>query len=1149
MPFYQPSNYSLDIFNRPDLGIIAPRTKPRWYEMSGMERERSLGEMRRELERLPEPPEKKGRLKEAFKPVLNVLQVVGGILNVPSASISGAVKQLVDGQPGFDAQEFYRDVFGFRDQVSWRDVIGLLAERDEDKNVFDKKWAQISAGLLLDIALDPLTWFGFGAVKNISAETAKTAAQGAKKALYKQAIDASDDLIEGASKILTSKGYNQANRTFRNIVNRSRGFGFQTPWSPRRIVGQPLVQTPSGREIRGILRNITDVTPPSIMASSREAVLQGQTYLQSQIPRLLELSQKATPVEWVGDVLRKYVPGFEAVEEAFNPYKKADLEAIEAKLKYLQDSGQDVRELQQTLVRMVASNNKRGLRAAAEAMVTAPYFDDEIVRQTFEKSALHSRLIRMYAKGDKSWQVYADRLAKKFGETRDIFDKRLRDLLNDVEAHNKLAEFSPAIFKTKSKPTAREMMTTISDIYDDIAAKQLQRGMEAAGLKTGDLASLAEFKPVRDFETFFKNYTEKFTDDQKNAIRDLVEGARFMMDDWDIAENTIGGGLAHMYVRDYLPQFTGARKLSGAPRELGGRARFAMKRYTDVTMVQKFDQAKNVLIQRGVARNANHAEKLLKSGQMEEFGTLVDTVSEMLYIRGSAHIKAVHKYHFLEELKSIGTKIDKNIPAPTGFSRVKGTDNQVIEQLADYVFDINTSDYVNRMMSVVANDKAIKWFLKKIDDTQNWWKVLVTTVNPGFHFRNFYSNHFIGYVKHGLGYFNPELHLDALAMSMERVAPDNKLLWALMPVSKSRLKKVRNGKTLKAWIDGLRPYGVARTGVRMAEREALGGVQSATKVRRILENANIAGKKSVFAKVGDALGGVIESEARVASFLLDFDTLGDMQLAARATQEAFVDYANLTDFEREIARRVIPFWSWMKQNTVNQVKFIFTQPGRYSKIPRIAQALEAGAPEHIPLEERPEYFRELWMWQLPMQLPDGTALFMNPNFPFQDLNRLNPFDENGVPGGGWKDTIVGAMTPLIKVPIELATGYDFFRKQRIEKWEGYKAPIPGILQTAADALSPDLRNKLGIETNNRGQHVMDPYVAHAIQQMLPFVRNTAKLLMQEPTAIPADKYFQFLSYTLGIKIKPVDRLTQQYYMTRDKLEERKRKLREAGIEY
>ncbi len=216
---------------------------------------------------------------------------------------------------------------------------------------------------------------------------------------------------------------------------------------------------------------------------------------------------------------------------------------------------------------------------------------------------------------------------------------------------------------------------------------------------------------------------------------------------------------------------------------------------------------------------------------------------------------------------------------------------------------------------------------------------------------------------------------------------------------------------------------------------------------------------------------------------------------------------------------------------------MFTQPGRYSKIARIAQALEAGAPEKLEEKLRPEYFNRLGMWQLPITLPDGTPLFFNPDFPFKDLMNLNPVN--------WRTNILTSLSPMLKLPLELVPkeGFDIFRGRQIVRYPGYKAPIPGILQTFARGLDKASGGQLGLEINNRGQYTMNPKAAHAITSLLPFVRNTSRMLMLEPTAMEADKYFQWASYMLGIKIKPVDRLTQQYYYTRRKIKERQEQLR------
>ena len=89
--------------------------------------------------------------------------------------------------------------------------------------------------------------------------------------------------------------------------------------------------------------------------------------------------------------------------------------------------------------------------------------------------------------------------------------------------------------------------------------------------------------------------------------------------------------------------------------------------------------------------------------------------------------------------------------------------------------------------------------------------------------------------------------------------------------------------------------------------------------------------------------------------------------------------------------------------------------------------------------------------------------------------------------------------------------------------------------------------KMGSEKDYAGRYTMAPKVAHAITTMLPFVRNTSRILMQEPTAIPADRWFQQISYLLGIKIKPVDPLYQRYYNIQDKIRQRTADLKRLGI--
>jgi hypothetical protein len=61
------------------------------------------------------------------------------------------------------------------------------------------------------------------------------------------------------------------------------------------------------------------------------------------------------------------------------------------------------------------------------------------------------------------------------------------------------------------------------------------------------------------------------------------------------------------------------------------------------------------------------------------------------------------------------------------------------------------------------------------------------------------------------------------------------------------------------------------------------------------------------------------------------------------------------------------------------------------------------------------------------------VLFFNPNFPFQDLNKLNPFN--------FRKNIISAITPLLKIPLEQIAEQDMYRGMPIEKYPGYKAPV------------------------------------------------------------------------------------------------------------
>lgn len=142
------------------------------------------------------------------------------------------------------------------------------------------------------------------------------------------------------------------------------------------------------------------------------------------------------------------------------------------------------------------------------------------------------------------------------------------------------------------------------------------------------------------------------------------------------------------------------------------------------------------------------------------------------------------------------------------------------------------------------------------------------------------------------------------------------------------------------------------------------------------------------------------------------------------------DYGELTDFERNVMRRVIPFYSWLRKNTPVAAKGITDRPSSYASLDKIINASE-GLTEDLGIQEPPEY-RPEWMQRNPvMQVPnllpgapEGSTQFLNLYLPLQDLNKIP------MPGGSdvldvGKELLSG-VHPALKLPYELLSGKSAF---------------------------------------------------------------------------------------------------------------------------
>jgi hypothetical protein len=96
--------------------------------------------------------------------------------------------------------------------------------------------------------------------------------------------------------------------------------------------------------------------------------------------------------------------------------------------------------------------------------------------------------------------------------------------------------------------------------------------------------------------------------------------------------------------------------------------------------------------------------------------------------------------------------------------------------------------------------------------------------------------------------------------------------------------------------------------------------------------------------------------------------------AAARVAGAHFDYADLTPFERDIARRIMPFYTWTARNVPLQSKRILTNPGKYAAFQKVREeAAKASQPGDVDPQTRAMYKR---LEAAGVKLPGGWEKYL-----------------------------------------------------------------------------------------------------------------------------------------------------------------------------
>jgi hypothetical protein len=336
------------------------------------------------------------------------------------------------------------------------------------------------------------------------------------------------------------------------------------------------------------------------------------------------------------------------------------------------------------------------------------------------------------------------------------------------------------------------------------------------------------------------------------------------------------------------------------------------------------------------------------------------------------------------------------------------------------------------------------------------------------------------------------------------------------------------------------------------------------------------GKQFAGFHVSRGVGNFVENTPRFQSFLMDYDDIYKQQgrimgeisndgieaanrsaidYAALESKKWFMDYADLSDFEKNVMSKIIPFYSWIRKNLSNQISGIVMYPGMYGMVPKLEDFVKYKDGNYDETLV-PEYMRQLGFFPVSKRDRDTYRMF-NPNIPLQDLARIPLVWEEdegiGLPSLSWqelKDDMISAAHPMIKNLVEVVIpekGYDVWKKRELDR----RAQAPYLLQMFTKTpevlgfMDTALRmagveNGLDIEVDKDGKLKMNAKLMQLMNTSMPVLRTIENVFQTGEVLIPglddaitkafgaksdydrAETLLRAMSWNLGIKRSDID---------------------------
>lgn len=491
-------------------------------------------------------------------------------------------------------------------------------------------------------------------------------------------------------------------------------------------------------------------------------------------------------------------------------------------------------------------------------------------------------------------------------------------------------------------------------------------------------------------------------------------------------------------------------------------------------------------------------------------------------------------------------------------------DNELVFKNAqgkEVFFHPTIAEYIVNSLKIMSEDPASSEMVKIFDDFLRVWKASVTSIWPAFHGRNAISNVLQNMLDIGRESLNPTNHIMSVEMikyghdlekfALEATEGSIESMNKLIELEKKIIFTDNKGydwsvgelyKVIKDNVVAYNPNLVGQIDVRKTPIEAIDSMQS-----KLFDKPNKWGGYNINPlsveftpyQYGIRMGNIVESHARLLNFLTNLKKTGNVEHAAFQTKQFLFDYQNLTHFERNVMKRLLPFYTFSRKNLELQIKTLLTKPGRISSqftaVRTVSDVFGGGSLTDDEIDNLPKWMR------------DSHSLVFN-----RDKNIITTVSTLGTPleqPFEQLSNVVGGFNPLIKGPIELMTNYSFFHGRPISQVTdatAFSSPlVPQAIKDFIGYSTFSYTDKSGIE---RTLHIaLRPRNMHVFSMMPLTGRTLSSLKLMETDRVPDQiKWMQFI---FGIKPGDIDIQLEGERQEKELKEQIEHILDEAGLGY